>query len=70
VAPEIVTGSGVYSVASDTYSFAKVIDFPCDKAGMSSGGARRVLAKNCALVADPSKRPAIEQLIRETTLED
>ena len=67
VAPEIVTGSGVYSVASDTYSFAKVIDFLCDKAGMSLGSAKRVLAKNCALVADPSKRPAIEELIRETS---
>jgi len=70
VVPEIVTGSGVYSIASDTHSFAKVIDFLCNKSGMSLGSAKRVLAGNCALVADPSKQSAIEELFWEMTLED
>ena len=68
VAPEIVSGSGFYSIASDTYSFAKLIDFLCDKAGLNLGSAKRVLAKHCALGANPAERPAIEELIRETTL--
>ena len=70
VAPEIVSGRASYSIASDTYSFAKVIDFLCDKAGLNLGSAKRVLAKHCALGANPAERPPIKELIRETTLGD
>ena len=65
VAPEIVSGRAFYSIASDTYSFAKLIDFLCDKAGLNLGCAKRVLAKHCALGANPSERPPINELIRD-----
>lgn len=67
VAPEIVCGSASYSIASDTYSFAKMIDFLCDNAGLNLDSAKRVLAKHCALGANPAERPPIKELIRETT---
>lgn len=47
-APDIVSASGFHSIASDTYSFAKLIDFLCNKAGMNMGSAKHVLAKCCA----------------------
>ena len=62
-APEIVSGRAFYSIASDTYSFAKLIDFLCDKAGLNLGSAKRVLAKHCALGANPAERPPINELI-------
>ncbi|KAJ7369602.1 hypothetical protein OS493_037683 [Desmophyllum pertusum] len=62
VAPEIVDGTGHQSIASDTYSFAKLVDFLCLKAGLSLSTAARVLAKNSALGPDPSKRPSLTEL--------
>ena len=37
-------GTGA-SIASDTYSFAKVIDFLCDKAGLNLCSAKRVFSE-------------------------
>ena len=68
VAPEIVSGRSFYSIASDTYSFAKLIDFLCDKARLNLRSAKRVLAKHCALGANPAERPPINELIRDTVL--
>ena len=70
VAPEIVSGRSFYSIASDTYSFAKLIDFLCDKARLNLRSAKRVLAKHCALGANPAERPPINELIRDTVLGD
>ena len=47
-APDIVSASGFHSIASNTYSFAKLIDFLCNKAGMNMGSAKHILAKCCA----------------------
>ena len=70
LAPEIVSGRSFYSIASDTYSFAKLIDFLCDKARLNLRSAKRVLAKHCALGANPAERPPINELIRDTVLGD
>ena len=63
VAPELVNG-GYPSAASDTYSFAKIVDFLCkEKSCLHLSSAELTLAKNSALGPDPTKRPALEEFL-------
>ena len=64
IAPEIVSGSRNASIASDVYSFAKLIQFLCDKDVLNVGAERQIL-KNLALSEDPDVRPHLNALIRK-----
>ena len=48
IAPEIVNGTRTPTIASDVYSFAKLIQFLCDKEVLNLGAERQIL-KNLAL---------------------
>ena len=64
-APELVN-DGAPSVASDTYSFAKVVEFLCkEKSRLQLSSAELTLAKNGALGPDPTKRPTLEEFVRK-----
>ena len=64
VAPELING-GCPSVASDTYSFARLIQFLCNEAsGLKITSSKLTLAKNSALGPDPIKRPTLTELFR------
>ena len=64
IAPEIVSGSRNASIASDVYSFAKLIQFLCDKDVLNVGAEGQIL-KNLALSEDPDVRPHLNALIRK-----
>jgi serine/threonine protein kinase len=62
IAPEIVSGKGTSSTASDVYSFANLIEFVRLKAELNLG-AQRVLLKNLGLSEMPDKRPKLYEFI-------
>ena len=70
VAPELVSG-GSPSIPRDTRSFAKVADFLCnEKSKLKLTSSKLVLAKNCALGPDPTKRPPLAELFQTTKNDD
>ena len=63
IAPEIVSGTGTESYASDVYSFGKLVEFLFSKRVLSLG-AQRVMIMNLARSENPDVRPQLVELIR------
>ena len=64
IAPEIVSGTGTESYASDVYSFGKLVEFLFSKRVLSLG-AQRVMIMNLARSENPDVRPQLVELIRK-----
>ena len=62
IAPEIVNGTRTQTIASDVYSFAKLVQFLCDKEALNLGAESEIL-KNLALSEDPEARPQLSALL-------
>lgn len=63
IAPEIINGTRTQTIASDVYSFAKLVQFLCDKEAVKNLGAEREILKNLALSEDPEARPQLKALL-------
>ena len=63
IAPEIVNGTRTQTIASDVYSFAKLVQFLCDKETLQNLGAEAEILKNLPLFEDPEARPQLNALL-------
>ena len=63
IAPEIINGTRTQTIASDVYSFAKLVQFLCDKEALKNLGAEAEILKNLALSEDPEARPQLNALL-------
>ena len=62
IAPEIVSGTGDQTTASDVYSLAQMVNFICDKTGLVLS-AEFVILKNLALSSEPEARPKLVDFV-------
>ena len=63
IAPEIINGTRTQAIVSDVYSFAKLVQFLCDKEALKNLGAEAETLKNLALSEDPEARPQLDALL-------
>lgn len=62
IAPEIINGTSTQTIASDVYSFAKLVQFLCDKEALNLGAESQIV-KNLALSEDPEARPKLSAFL-------
>ena len=62
IAPEIINGTRTQTIASDVHSFAKLVQFLCNKEA-SNLRAESEIMKNLALSEDPEARPKLSGLL-------
>ena len=62
IAPQIVNRTRTQTIASDVYSFAKLVQFLCNKEALNLGAESEIL-KNLALSEDPEATPQLSALL-------